>query len=656
MKTGKEKGAHNGAPIKRISLTANAIMWIAVSLAVNVILEVLQRRSLISTLSFMFTRGHLFLIGTAIILLCTSPMLIVKRKLFACAIPAVLWIAVGVTNTICLSYRPLPISFSDFRLAGEALQMLDLYMRPWQILVIAVCLLAVIFALVALFVKGPRFDCGIKRSLFVFVPAFVILAVFVTILGIFNFFPRGNETPNEFYEKNGFAYNFFKSAGSTGVYTPGGYTADEAEMLKKELDELDVELSSERPNIIVLQLESFFDITTMHSVSLTEDPIPNFRRLKEGASGYLFVPSYGGGTSNVEFEVLTGMNLDHFSIGESPYYTLLKKTVLDDAAPFNMKRLGYSAHAIHNHGALFYERPNAYNNMGFDTFTSLEYMNDVTYNSQTWAHDDVLTKEILSALDSTEGEDFVFTVSVQGHGPYPESVDPSEFENYIEASADNLTPAASAGLSYYASTLWEMDKMVGELVQALEARDEKCVLVVYGDHLPALDFSVNYISAPNAYTSQYVVWSNYGLELEDRDLEAYQLLSYVQGELGLSVGYLARYHFYYSENEDYQDRLKVLEVAMTKNEDGVRKDPIVYSCHPVIVKSVSENGGDIVVKGENFTPFSKIAVNGEMIDTLFESPTLLLANADALARGGEITVVQLSRDGSTVLENVSKLK
>lgn len=36
-----------------------------------------------------------------------------------------------------------------------------------------------------------------------------------------------------------------------------------------------------------------------------------------------------------------------------------------------------------------------------------------------WAKDKMLTAQIKKALDSTEGADYIFTISVQGHGDYP---------------------------------------------------------------------------------------------------------------------------------------------------------------------------------------------------------------------------------------------
>lgn len=645
------------ADARKIKLWQNVLMWIAGSVLVNFVLEILQRRSLTDALVHTFTRGHIFIINTALILLSTVFMLIVKRKLFAFALPASLWILVGITNTILLSFRPLPISFSDFRLIGEATQIFDLYLKLWQIILIAVGLTALVAGLILLFIKGPKFECRDKTALCVFFAVLVLLGAYAVAVSIFDFFPRTSETPNEFYERNGFAYNFFKSAGRAGVYVPEGYSEDTVDALISEIEGSEANVPvialDDMPNIIVIQLESFMDMSWMHGINMTEYPTPNFRKIKEnGPSGYLFVPSYGGGTSNVEFEVLTGMNLDHFAIGESPYYTLLKTNVLEDSAPFNMRRLGYSAHAIHNHNALFYERNNAYNNLGFDTFTPIEYMNGLSFNSLTWAKDDVITSEVMSALDSTDGRDFVFAVSVQGHGPYPDTVKPEEFENFITVTADNLTEQASAGLSFYASTLREMDKMVGELVNELENYGEECVLVVYGDHLPAVDFSVNYLSAPNAYTSEYAIWSNFGLEAEDKDLETYQLLSHTQSLLGYSQGVLTKLHQGYSVTEEYQEKLKLLEFSMTNGESTERADAIRYSSHPVKISEISIDSGDIVVRGENFTPYSKITVDGNILETVFESSDIIIADADSADEYGDISVSQLARDNITVLETI----
>lgn len=82
---------------------------------------------------------------------------------------------------------------------------------------------------------------------------------------------------------------------------------------------------------------------------------------------------------------------------------------------------------MHNHDGTFYDRYVVYKNLGFDTFTPMEYMYDVEHTQKNWEKDNVLTGEIMKTLKSTEDKDFIFTVSVQGHGRYPSELD---YENY----------------------------------------------------------------------------------------------------------------------------------------------------------------------------------------------------------------------------------
>lgn len=49
-----------------------------------------------------------------------------------------------------------------------------------------------------------------------------------------------------------------------------------------------------------------------------------------------------------------------------------------------------------------------------------EFMNILQLTPNGWAKDEVLVDNIMEAMDTTEQQDFVFAVSVQGHGDYPE--------------------------------------------------------------------------------------------------------------------------------------------------------------------------------------------------------------------------------------------
>ena len=114
--------------------------------------------------------------------------------------------------------------------------------------------------------------------------------------------------------------------------------------------------SEELPNIIMVQLESFFDPLLIKSVEFDMDPIPNFRKLKEiYSTGTFSVSTIGGGTANTEFEVLTALNLDFFAPGEYPHNTVLK-TDSSESINYYLKELNYSTHAIHNHEGKFYSK------------------------------------------------------------------------------------------------------------------------------------------------------------------------------------------------------------------------------------------------------------------------------------------------------------
>ena len=133
----------------------------------------------------------------------------------------------------------------------------------------------------------------------------------------------------------------------------------------------------EYPNILFLQLESFVDPDLFNNIKLSADAIPTFRKLMRNySSGSLTVPACGAGTANTEFEVMTGLSVKFFGPGEYPFKSVLKEKTGESIA-FDLKSMGYSTHAIHNHRALFYNRNEVFNNIGYDTFTSLEYMSDV---------------------------------------------------------------------------------------------------------------------------------------------------------------------------------------------------------------------------------------------------------------------------------------
>ena len=112
------------------------------------------------------------------------------------------------------------------------------------------------------------------------------------------------------------------------------------------------------------------------------------------------MPCFGAGTANTEFEVQTGMNMDDFGPGEYPYKTVLQSKVCESMA-YDLKEKGYATHALHDNDGTFYDRYKVFSHLGYEDFTSIEYMDNIEMTPMGWAKDKILTGEIGKILDST---------------------------------------------------------------------------------------------------------------------------------------------------------------------------------------------------------------------------------------------------------------
>ena len=72
----------------------------------------------------------------------------------------------------------------------------------------------------------------------------------------------------------------------------------------------------EKPDVIMVMSESFWDPTLLPNTKLTPDPIPTVRKTR---SGSMFSPEFGGMTANVEFEALTGFSNAFLNQFQSSY-------------------------------------------------------------------------------------------------------------------------------------------------------------------------------------------------------------------------------------------------------------------------------------------------------------------------------------------------
>ena len=437
------------------------------------------------------------------------------------------------------------------------------------------------------------------------------------------------------YRDYGVVYCFTNTWLNTGISKPNGYSEDLILNIfdKKELGDDNAMLLKKKdvdenyPNILFLQLESFIDPTTVKSIELSKDPCPNFRKLySQYSSGELTVPACGAGTANVEFEVLTGLSVKFFGPGEYPYKSVLTEKTGESLA-YDLDSIGYTSHAIHNHRAVFYNRNTVFSNMGFDTFTSLEYMKDVAKTPKNWAKDTVLTGCILDALNSTKGRDMIYTISVQGHGKYPS-------EKVIENPEIEVLSAPTEELKwkyeYYVNQIYEMDQFVKELTDELAKLDEPTILVMYGDHIPALDITEDDLENGNLFGTQYIVWNNMNLQKDDENLYSYQLAAHVMDMVDLQVGTIFTYQQNHKNSETYLSDLKALGYDMLYGKYYIYggKNPfkptdLQMGVNDITIDEVVKIGEKYYIKGKNFTQYSKVTLNGKELNTIYLGENVL---------------------------------
>ncbi len=625
------------------------------SVILNICLESALRKSVIKGFVLIFTSPVTFFFNALIIFSFYSIMYLFKRRMFVYTLITLLFAIVTTVSTVMMSFRTTPFNYSDFRMVKQGLDIIPNYINIWLLIplvIIIVCLLALCF--ITAFVKSKKTTQSLLKSA-------IITGVTLTVMSgsalCYGHFKIGNQKftnlPTEF-KNHGFMACFILSIFDIGIDEPDHYSE---EAVYKELDTQDKSVTvsnptqdpippeKDMPNLVFLQLESYFDVNNVEGYTYNQNPIPVITSLKENNPNGLFrVPALGANTANTEFEVLTGMDLSYFGIAEYPYYTVLQEQTCE-SLPFNTKLHGYTAHAIHNYSGTFYDRHIVFSNLGFDNFASIENISNIQ-RVGPWAKDSLLTNQIKLALESTpDAPDFVYSISVQTHGSYPSTWD--EYHNRMQdvvpdiAFMGNPNNPDNPGYAYYLNQLHQTDTYVGSVINEINTLGEPTVLVLFGDHLPAFDVEKWTLTKGNYYTTDYVICTfncDYDFSDAPETLTSYQLGSYVLNKIGITEGPMNKLHHKYfgtsPDNEEYSNARNMLQYDMLFGKKfalkildlDYEKTDIHYGLEKIYVTGLTVIGENTYVKGECFNEYSRITVNGDPCDTEFVNSTTLITN------------------------------
>ena len=620
------------------------------------VIEAICRHSFTEAWTYMTTKPLVFAYNAAFIFTTMLIVYLFRKRIFWRIFIGSLWLFLGIVNGVLLLNRVTPFTGPDVKNLTDGLSIAKKYLTHTQMIVGAVLLGLAVIILLIILIRSPKYRGKLKYK--VNIP--LVLAGILAFGGITQLALEKRVLSNYFgniaiaYEDYGYPYCLATTIFNTGISAPRDYSEKEISRIEKTEENLPATKDGSHPNILFLQLESFFDPTLVNYLDISEDPIPNFRKLmEEYSSGYYKVPSVGAGTANTEFESITGMSLHYFGPGEYPYKSILKETTCE-SAPYVLKNLGYTAHAVHNNEANFYGRRSIFPNLGFDTFTSAEYMKDENQkNPLGWTKDSVLTDEIVKCLDSTEGPDYVYTISVQGHGDYPSE---PVLENPEITVSGAPTDELNNKWEYYVNQIHEMDNFVKELTDRLADYPEDVVLVMYGDHLPTMGLTVEDVDNKYLFQTEYVMWDNFGLKKKKENLAAYQMAAEVMDRVGIHEGNIFKYHQARRNTKNYQVDLETLQYDLLYGKQYTydEKNPFertkmhmgIYDTTLESIQVVSETDHTYYIQGTNFTPSSQVKINGEWYDTVYVNPTKLIITGKELDDFDRLSVVQRSNSST----------
>ncbi len=634
------------------------LLHIPLSLLLVFAIEWMARHSLSGVMEFVHYHTKAYLYNSFLVYMILMLVYICPKRAFMRLLISSIILLLGIINGIILLNRVSPFGFTDISMVGDLLTMQNTkYFTVEQGIMAVIGVILLILVLILILVKNKKTKSKFPFWLRLILVALSIISIPVVTKGLQSYGVLSAYFGNlaQGYSDYGYLYGFGNSVFGLSMTKPVNYSASTVENVIEDNDMGETELTTDQEvNVVLILLESFYDATEANFLELSEDPIPYAHYLEENySSGYLTVPVVGAGTCDTEFEVLTGMSMQFFGPGEYPQKTILKQIDSCESVASDLKTLGYSSHVVHNNGANFYSRQNAFSLMGFDTFTSKEMLDITEYNPlNTWPMDDILTDATVEAMDQTEGADFVYTITVETHGDYPKY---DVFEDPdIDVNAVGKSEEVNYQWEYYVNMLHDEDRWIQSYLEALDERGEPTLVVMFGDHLPTLGLTESEVATGDLYQTKYFTWNNFGMEKEDQDLTSYNLMAEYLGRLGIHEGTMTNYNQSMLENGtragsiSYMYGLEMLQYDLLYgkryaygDEDPYPAVDIVMGTHDVTIDRIYTYEGKVHIFGDGFTKWSDVYINDEAVSTKYVSGQHLTIDSDDVDIGDLIVVSQV---------------
>lgn len=486
-----------------------------------------------------------FLNWVLILLILLVFTALLGRLWLGASLVSVVFILFALVNVAKMQARAQPVFLADllfvkevlaldYRTYGSPLQI----NWPWRELIIfllsfvTLLVLNIKFHLARLWQPLIRLIIGSASAILLVV--FICLTQFIELPFYTNI--------TQLYRHNGLPMSIIYSYYLSKIKQPSQrYSAADLQLLSAEIEPL-ASPSAQFifPDVIVIMSESFFDLGSHNSKLNTSKLLPYFYRFsKEGFSGDVTSPVFGGSTSVSEFEFLTGHRANFLPTTLQPYVYFIKNKTF--ALPWLLANHGYQARAYHPFYSDYWNRDVVYPYLGFTEFIadtspyeeklladSFKYLPVTAAERDTHFTSDVvavrkIVADLISEQEYSAPPQFKFLITLQNHGPHNS---PGLFSDELRAEVLPLlepfdfTEDEEFFLSNYLLNLAGADQSLRLLYQYLNSPSARPTLVVFfGDHQPGLVNNqeifarLGLLGADDQplsiYETQFFVWSNY---------------------------------------------------------------------------------------------------------------------------------------------------
>lgn len=395
------------------------------------------------------------------------------------------------------------------------------------------------------------------------------------------------------YKIFGVPMSFFMNSRYLTVREPSGYDADEINDIVNRILADDNQYGESTgdnqtlPNIICIMNETLADLSVLGEIKTNKDFMPYLRNLKENTiRGDLYVPVIGAGTSNTEFEFLTGVSTAFLPTGSNAFSLYIKRG-LPNIATTLMKQ-NYSSVAFHPYYKNNWNRVSVYEHFGFTSYWGIEDILDESIVSlmkkgadsktldkmlaETYPDEEILLRQYVSdAYDYKRVVEmfeqrpagqpfFMFNVTMQNHGGYTDAHDNFEQEIYlVDSEGEPITEYPKT--NQYLSLIYESDKAIAELIAYFSEQEEPTIICIFGDHQPTIEdefvaktlgtehiYGLTTEQTQSRYCTPFYIWANYDIEEKVVDgISANYLSSYLMDAIGIKTPTLNRYLLSLSE-------------------------------------------------------------------------------------------------------------